>query len=88
MGYLIGADLNGAYAPATILTNAELSQANLAYANFDPYFEHTSSFKGANLSQANLTGASFYLANLTGANLTAQTCGKPISAPRSATQMA
>src|SRR5688572_6434878 len=29
MGYLIGADLTGAYGEAVILTNAELSQANL-----------------------------------------------------------
>jgi uncharacterized protein YjbI with pentapeptide repeats len=69
MAYLIGADLNGAFAPATNLTNAELSHANLAYANFGPYFGSISNFTGANFSQANLTDA-MLIARFTGANLT------------------
>src|SRR5687768_11821667 len=37
MGFLIGADLTGAYGEAVILTNADLSQANLTNASFARY---------------------------------------------------
>jgi hypothetical protein len=44
MGYLIGADLTGAYGEVVILTNAELRLANLTNANFTAYFDENGGF--------------------------------------------
>ncbi|MEX0611299.1 MAG: pentapeptide repeat-containing protein [Pirellulales bacterium] len=69
MGYLIGADLTGAYGEAVILTNADLSQANLTYANFAPYGNEYGivygDLTGANLSNAVVLGTQFTSSNLT-----------------------
>ena len=79
MGYLIGADLTGAYGEAVILTDADLSQANLTNAHFtgyaDDYGVYFTDLSGANLTQANLTnanlaGTTLINANFSQANLT------------------
>ncbi|MEX2168354.1 MAG: pentapeptide repeat-containing protein [Pirellulales bacterium] len=69
MGYLIGADLTGAYGEAVILTNADMSQANLTNASFAPYQNEYGivygDLTGANLSDAVVLRTQFSSTNLT-----------------------
>ena len=82
MAYLYGADLSGATASLTNLTNAELSYANLTNAHLigadlSGVTASLTNLTNADLTQANLTNADFgayydegvYYTELTGANL-------------------
>ena len=69
MAYLIVPDLTNVFSRAVNLTNADLSQSKLKFAEFG-----SSNLTNANFANADLSDATFDYANLTGANFSGDQC--------------